>query len=65
MPRRAAVFAALLSLLTLPALARADVPASEPLKGLDDFVARALKEFEVPGLSLAVVKDGKVVLAKG
>jgi CubicO group peptidase (beta-lactamase class C family) len=41
------------------------VPAGEPLKGLADFVARAMKEFEVPGLSVAVVKDGKVVFTKG
>src|SRR5262249_1130405 len=32
---------------------------------LDAYVARALKEFEVPGLAIAVVKDGKVALAKG
>lgn len=32
---------------------------------LDDYVARALKEFEVPGLAVAIVKDGKVELVKG
>lgn len=32
---------------------------------LDSYVARAMKTFEVPGLSVAIVKDGKVVLAKG
>jgi CubicO group peptidase (beta-lactamase class C family) len=32
---------------------------------LDAYVARALKEFEVPGLAIAIVKDGKVALAKG
>ena len=36
-----------------------------PLGGLDEFVARALKTFEVPGVGVAVVKDGAVVLAKG
>jgi CubicO group peptidase (beta-lactamase class C family) len=36
-----------------------------PPPDLDEYVARALKEFEVPGLSLAIVKDGKVTLAKG
>lgn len=63
--RRAAALAALLSLLSLSARARADAPAPEPLKGLDDFVAKAMKEFEVPGLAVAVVKDDKVILAKG
>jgi CubicO group peptidase (beta-lactamase class C family) len=32
---------------------------------LDAYVARVLQTFDVPGLSLAVVKDGKVVVAKG
>jgi CubicO group peptidase (beta-lactamase class C family) len=32
---------------------------------LDAYAARALKEFEVPGLAIAIVKDGKVVTAKG
>ncbi len=32
---------------------------------LDETVARVIKTFEVPGLSLAIVKDGEVVVAKG
>ena len=32
---------------------------------LDAYVARVMKTFEVPGLSLAVVKNGQVVVAKG
>ena len=32
---------------------------------LDRWVQRTMTAFEVPGLSLAVVKDGKVVVAKG
>ena len=31
----------------------------------DAYVARVLKEFQVPGIAVAIVKDGKVVLAKG
>ncbi len=31
----------------------------------DAVVARAMKTFEVPGMAVAVVKDGQVVLAKG
>ena len=42
------------------------VSAQQPLPGdLDEYIARALKEFNVPGLALAVVKDGRVVVAKG
>ncbi len=33
--------------------------------GLDDYVNRVLHEFEVPGISVGIVKDGKVILAKG
>ncbi len=33
--------------------------------GLDDYVNRVLSEFEVPGISVGIVKDGKVILAKG
>ena len=32
---------------------------------LDAYVARALKTFDVPGLGVAIVKDGKIVVAKG
>ncbi len=31
----------------------------------DAYVAHALKEFDTPGLAIAIVKDGRVVLAKG
>lgn len=34
-------------------------------KDLDAYVERVRKEFEVPGIALAIVKDGKVVVAKG
>jgi CubicO group peptidase (beta-lactamase class C family) len=36
-----------------------------PPADLDTFVARSMKTFDVPGLALAIVKDGKVVVAKG
>jgi CubicO group peptidase (beta-lactamase class C family) len=32
---------------------------------VDDLVARTMKTFEVPGIAVGIVKDGKVVLAKG
>src|SRR5262245_8844076 len=32
---------------------------------LDSYAARVLKEYEVPGFAVAIVKDGKVALAKG
>jgi CubicO group peptidase (beta-lactamase class C family) len=36
-----------------------------PLADLDAYVARSMKTFEVPGMAVAIVKDGKVVLLKG
>jgi CubicO group peptidase (beta-lactamase class C family) len=45
------------------ASAAAAQPAPPP--GLDQWVARAMKEFDVPGLALAIVKDDAVVVAKG
>lgn len=37
----------------------------EALGEFDAYVARTLAEFQVPGLAVAIVKDGEVVLAKG
>ncbi|HLG17003.1 MAG TPA: serine hydrolase [Blastocatellia bacterium] len=45
--------------------ALAAVPGSDTPPDLDGYAAQVLKEFEVPGLAVAIVKDGKVVLAKG
>lgn len=40
--------------------------AAEPnLEGLDAFIAQTMKQWKIPGLALAVVKDGEVILAKG
>ncbi len=41
------------------------IAQSGPPADLDAYVARDLKAFEVPGIAIAIVKDGKVVLAKG
>jgi CubicO group peptidase (beta-lactamase class C family) len=43
-----------------PALAGQGAP-----RQLDRTVARVLETFEVPGLALTIVKDGKIVVAKG
>lgn len=57
----------LLSLVTPLALAAAPQPASAPakLQGLDAYVRQVMHDWRVPGLALAVVEDGKVVLARG
>lgn len=38
---------------------------AKPLDGIDDFIARALKDWNTPGLTLAVVHRDSVLLAKG
>jgi CubicO group peptidase (beta-lactamase class C family) len=38
---------------------------SKPPSDMDEYAARVLKTFDVPGLSVAIVKDGKLVFAKG
>src|SRR2546421_3954541 len=37
----------------------------DPLKGLDEYITKAMHDWQLPGLALAVVKDDAVVLAKG
>src|SRR5437764_10258114 len=39
--------------------------ADDPIANLDAFITRALKEYQVPGAAVAVVKDGKMILLKG
>lgn len=46
---------------TLPASAQTDAKAAE----FDAYVAQAVKDWMAPGLAIAVVKDGKIVFAKG
>ena len=47
--------------------AQTDQPVTAPLDltAVDAVETRTLKAFDVPGISVAVVKDGRVVLAKG
>lgn len=43
----------------------AQVDPASKLQGLDDLAAQAMQEWKVPGLALGIVKDGKVIYAKG
>ena len=53
--------------LTLALLLPVASPATEgaDLDGLESHVARVLEQLEVPGIGVAVVKDGEVVVARG
>ncbi|HEV3022098.1 MAG TPA: serine hydrolase domain-containing protein, partial [Pirellulales bacterium] len=55
------------ALLTACRLAAAEGPAEPPaeLAGFDELVIGVMKEDKVPGLAIAVVRDGQVVLSKG
>ena len=53
-------FAAFFLLLGSRLIAQSGPPAD-----LDAYVARDMKAFDVPGIAITIVKDGKVVLAKG
>lgn len=57
------VVAAALAALALPGAAAP--PTGPGLAALDAEVERARREFEIPGVALAVVKDGRVLIEKG
>jgi CubicO group peptidase (beta-lactamase class C family) len=54
-----------------PSTTRTTTAAAPPptnannLDGLDEFITSVMKEWKVPGLAIAVVKDGQVILSKG
>jgi CubicO group peptidase (beta-lactamase class C family) len=55
----------LMLVLGSPAAATAQQTRTAPPPDLDRYVARVMTKFEVPGVGLAIVKDGKVVVARG
>ena len=55
----------LVAALILAAGARFTAARSALPSDLDAYAGRVLKEFEVPGMAIAVVKDGRVVVARG
>jgi len=61
--RRIHRFTALLVFLLAAFPLVAQQPAPPP--DLDDYVTRSMKIFEVSGMAVAIVKDGKVVFSKG
>jgi CubicO group peptidase (beta-lactamase class C family) len=62
-PRFAARLPLLLLLLLLVPAAAGAQPG--PLRGLDAYVESAMREWEVPGLALAVVRGDSVIFARG
>ncbi len=48
-----------------PGTGRQAQPASSPLAGFDADVARMMADWKVPGVAIAIVRDGQVILSKG
>ena len=66
MIRRRRFIAVLIALASWSAnLTAQSGPRSQVPGDLDQWIARAMKAFEVPGIALAIVKDDAVVVAKG
>jgi len=55
----------LLSVIVKNGIAQKETVPSFVKDSLDNYVNTALKEWQIPGVSVCVVKDGKVVLIKG
>ncbi len=55
----------LLTTLTPATVVRAEDSRKKPLEGFDAVVDKAIKDFKVPGLAIAVVKDGAGHLRQG
>lgn len=60
---RTQTLAIVAALFVLPAGAAISLPIAP--RAIDHTVARVMKEFEVPGMAVGIVKDGKLVYAKG
>ncbi len=68
MTKRYYVFWALILCLAIgvaPAFAAKKAEQPVNLKGFREFVARTMAEWEVPGMAVSIVKDGKVIFAEG
>jgi CubicO group peptidase (beta-lactamase class C family) len=66
MSSRVLCFSLALSLTgAVHAASPAPVANTVPLAAIEADIERARREFEIPGVAVAVVKDGRVVLAKG
>ena len=55
----------LVQLLLITAIAQVTFAQNGSLNGFDDYVNKAMKEWEVPGLAIAIIKGDQIVLAKG
>lgn len=59
------LFLAFFWCLGLGAFAQTDKATAKKLKGVDKYIEKAMKDWNVPGLAMVIVQDGKVVYSKG
>jgi CubicO group peptidase (beta-lactamase class C family) len=62
---RIAFVLVVISLVMTPSLYAKKGTTKINLKGFSKFVEQQMKEWEVPGVAIAIVKDGKLVFARG
>src|SRR3954463_12188682 len=56
------VIAIFLCINTIAVAQKAEAP---PMEGINQFIETQMRKQQIPGLSLAVVKDGKLLLTRG
>jgi len=54
-----------IAILALPSFGAKPADPKAQLKGFPEFITKAMAEWKVPGMAVAIVKDGKVILAEG
>ncbi len=64
-PMQRLPFALLLIALSVAPLSAQRTRGATPAADLDPYIARVLRTFDVPGMAVTIVKDGKVLLARG
>ena len=62
-PSKVNHFVALILTLFIGSLSA--IAQDAPLQGFDNYVNKALKDWDVPGVAIAIIKDDKIVFAKG
>lgn len=62
---RFSLLLALLLFSTLQLLAQAQATTAARLTEIDEYARKAMQEWNVPGMSVAIVKDDQVIFAKG
>ncbi|HEX2205223.1 MAG TPA: serine hydrolase [Longimicrobium sp.] len=64
-PIRRITRALLLALAVVTHASAAQAQARDPLQGLDAYIEQAMRDWQVPGLSIAIVRNDSVIFAKG